>query len=179
VSAHDNAARSAYGAGPALGLKADAAASEVAQVKSLNQRTTGESGTSLIDLMFAAAAIVTMLLAVSTAVTSQSRTRRLAEERNLAMVACRNAVEELRNQAFTGLPALHGTGFDIPGVNGGAGGLRPVPGDADGLPGQFNVALDQSAAGETLYRITVLVDWTGVNGRQHFELTTLVADREG
>jgi len=92
VSAHDNAARSAYGAGPVLGLKADAAASEVALVKSLNQRTTGESGTSLIDLMFAAAAIVTMLLAVSTAVTSQSRTRRLAEERNLAMVACRNGL---------------------------------------------------------------------------------------
>ena len=148
-------------------------------MKSPNQRTTGESGTSLIDLMFAAAAIITMLLAVSTAVTSQSRTRRLAEERNLAMVACRNAVEELRNQSFAGLPALHGTGFDIPGVNGGAGGLRPLPGDVDGLPGQFNVAVDQSLAGETLYRVTVMVDWTGVNGRQHFELTTLVADRKG
>jgi type II secretory pathway pseudopilin PulG len=148
-------------------------------VNSSNQRTTGESGTSLIDLMFAAAAIITMLLAVSTAVTSQSRTRRLAEERNLAMVACRNATEELRNQPFASLPALDGTGFDIPGTNGGAGGLRPVPGDADGLPGQFSVAVDQSSAGETLYRITVRVDWTGVNGRQHFELMTLVADRKG
>jgi len=148
-------------------------------VKSPNQRTTGESGTSLIDLMFAAAAIITMLLAVSTAVTSQSRTRRLAEERNLAMVACRNAVEELRNQPFDSMPALHGTGFDIAGVNGAAGGLRPLPGDADGLPGQFNVAVDQSLAGETLYRVTITVDWTGVNGRQHFELTTLVADRKG
>ena len=129
--------------------------------------------------MFAAAAIITMLLAVSTAVTSQSRTRRVAEERNLAMVACRNAVEDLRNQPFAGLPALHGTGFDIPGINGAAGGLRPLPGDADGLPGQFSVGIDQSAAGEILYRITVTVDWTGVNGRQHFELMTLVADRKG
>ena len=159
-------------------LKAHRQASEVAQVNP-NQRTTGESGTSLIDLMFAAAAIITMLLAVSTAVTSQSRTRRLAEERNLAMVACRNAVEDLRNQAFAGLPALHGTGFDVAGVNGAAGGLRPLPGDADGLPGQFNVAIDMASAGETLYRVTIMVDWTGVNGRQHFEITTLVADRKG
>ncbi|HEX6811188.1 MAG TPA: hypothetical protein VF384_06175 [Planctomycetota bacterium] len=147
-------------------------------MNSPNQRA-GEAGTSLIDLMFAAAAIVTMLLAVSTAVTSQSRTRRLADERNLAMVACRNAIEEIRNQPFTTLLALHGTGFDIPGTNGGPGGLRPVPGDADGLPGQFSVVVDQAAAGETLYRVTISVDWTGVGGRQHFELLTLVANRKG
>lgn len=137
-----------------------------------------ETGTSLVELMLGAAIVITLLLAISTSVVSQTRLRRLSEERNLAMVACRNTIETLRDVDFATLPGLTGNGFDILGNNGNGGGLTPVPGDADGLPGRITVTVDQTSGGETLYLITLTVDWTGVNGVQHFELRSLMAERK-
>lgn len=137
-----------------------------------------ETGTSLVELMLGAAIVITLLLAISTSVVSQTRLRRLSAERNLAMVACRNTIENLRDVDFATLPGLSGNGFDVPGNNGSGGGLAPVTGDADGLPGRITVTVDQSSGGETLYLITLTVDWTGVNGVQHFELRSLMAERK-
>jgi type II secretory pathway pseudopilin PulG len=137
-----------------------------------------ESGTSLVELMLGAAIVITLLLAISTSVVSQTRLRRLSEERNLAMVACRNTLESMRDVTFATLPSLNGNGFDIPGNNGGAGGLSPVAGDADGLPGRITVTVDQSSGSEKLYLITLRVDWTGINGTQHFEMKSLMAERK-
>lgn len=137
-----------------------------------------ESGTSLVELILGAAIVITLLLAISTSVVSQTRLRRLSEERNLAMVACRNTLESMRDVTFSTLPALNGTGFDIPGNNGNAGGLAPVVGDADGLPGRITVTVDQSSGGEKLYLVTLTVDWTGINGVQHFEMKSLMTERK-
>jgi type II secretory pathway pseudopilin PulG len=147
-------------------------------VTAQNHVRQGERGTSLIELMLGAVMVITLLLAISSSVTSQSRTRRVSEERNLAMVACRNILERLRDTTFATVPALNNTGFDVPGVNGLAGGLKALPGDADGLPGHITVAVDQTASGQTLYLVTLDVDWTGVTGRQHFQEQTLLAERK-
>jgi len=128
--------------------------------------------------MLGAAIVITLLLAISTSVVSQTRMRRLTEERNLAMVACRNTIESIRDVAFATLPTLNGNGFDVPGTNGNAGGLTPVDGDVDGLPGRITVVTDKSSGGETLYLVTLTVDWTGVNGVQHFEIKSLLAERK-
>jgi homoaconitate hydratase len=41
------------------------------------------------------------------------------------------------------------------------------------------VKVDKASVGEVLYHIVLAVDWNGVAGRQHFELTSLVAQRKG
>ena len=128
--------------------------------------------------MFATTLVVTLLLGLSTGVMSQSQLRRAAEERNLAMVACRNTVEQLRDTSFAQLASLNGTGFDVPGPNGAAHGLRTVPGDADGLAGSFTVAVDQTSGTETIYLVTLSVDWVGVRGRQQFQVRSLFAERK-
>jgi type II secretory pathway pseudopilin PulG len=148
-------------------------------VSAAPQPVDRESGTSLIELMFGTVIVITLLLAVSTMIIALSRARRAAEERNLAMVACRNVVEQLRDMPVTQLPALHGTGFDVQGVNGAAGGLHPQAGDPDGLPGRFSVVVDQTSGMETIYLVTLRVDWTGYVGNQRFEVKTLLMERKG
>ncbi|MEZ5965443.1 MAG: hypothetical protein R3F56_16540 [Planctomycetota bacterium] len=145
----------------------------------MDQPTRGtEAGISLVEVMAASTLAMVMLTAISSATTSQTRLRRVAEERNLAMVAARNTLEEIRNTDFTSLPSLDGRGFDVSGANGGAGGLRPIPGDADDLPGRISVSTDQSSSGETLYMVTVSVDWDGNSGPQHLSFRSLVAQRK-
>lgn len=140
--------------------------------------SASESGMTLVEVTIATTLVMVLLAAISSATTSQGRLRRLAEERNLAMVAARNTLEEVRNTDFEVLPTLDGRAFDVAGSNGGAGGLRPVPGDADGLPGRISVATDQSSSGETLYMVSVTVDWDGSGGAQHLAFSSLVAQRK-
>ena len=102
----------------------------------------------------------------------------MSEETNLAAIACRNNLEDLRSVGFATLPTLHGQGFDVPGVNGSPGGLRPVPGDLDGLPGEFLVIVDQTSGGETLYRVVAQVTWVGATGRRTIAFNSLFADRQ-
>ncbi len=137
-----------------------------------------QAGTSLVELVIGATIVITLLLAISTSTASQARLRKLGEERNLAMNACRNTLESLRDVAFASLPGLDGTGFDVPGVNGLANGLAPLAGDADSLPGRIEVAVDRTAGAERLYRLTLTVDWLGVAGAEQFQIRTLIADRK-
>ncbi|MCA8969849.1 MAG: type II secretion system protein [Planctomycetes bacterium] len=137
-----------------------------------------ERGSSLVELVIGTSIVTTILIALISAVTRQSRLRKVDEEVNLAMIACRNALEELRDMPFSSLASLHDSGFDIPGTNGGPHGLAPLANDDDGLPGHFAVVVDQSSSGEILYRVTLAVDWSGSAGKQHFELSTLVAERK-
>ena len=116
--------------------------------------------------------------AILSVVLQSSKTRRLDSEINLAFVACRNNLDELRSIPFAQLAAMDGQGFDVPGVNGSPGGLQPVPGDPDGLPGQFTVVVDKTGGGKTLYRVSATVIWTGVLRRKQFVLETLIGERK-
>lgn len=136
-----------------------------------------ESGTSLIEVLVATVILVVAALAVVSMCVQSNRLRTANHETMLALTACRNALEGVRTQSFVDLPGLNGRGFDVPGSTGGPGGLRPVDGDPDGLPGELRVAVVDALAGETLYRVTALVQWLGCEGARTFQLETMVADR--
>ena len=138
---------------------------------------TEERGFSLVDFM--AGMVVSVLVIGSTlSMTIQhARQRKFDEENHLALFACQNNLEALRSVPFANLPSMNGVGFDVPGKNGAAAGLNAVPGDDDGLPGQFSVKVDQTTGGETIYLVRATVAWSGSQGRQSFELETLMGPR--
>lgn len=107
----------------------------------------------------------------------QARLRKSDRELELAMRACRNSLEELRSVDFASLPTMDGVGFDVPSADGGPGGLTPVPGDADGLVGEFSVTVDKSSGAALLYRVTAKAIWTGTLARQQFQLSLLMGPR--
>ncbi len=138
-----------------------------------------ERGSALLELMIGSILVFMTFLSVTIMMTSQGNLRRTSEEQSLAMIACRNNLESIRNVPLSELPALHEVGFDVPDLAGHPGVLQPLPGDADGLPGQFLISVDQTLAGETIYLVRMVVSWYGISGRQEFEVRSLVASRRG
>jgi type II secretory pathway pseudopilin PulG len=128
-------------------------------------------------VLVATVVLVVAALAVISMCVRSNRLRTANHETLLALTACRSVLEGVRSQSFADVPGLDGRGFDVPGNNGGPGGLRPPSGDADGLPGQLRVAEVATQAGETLYQVTALVQWLGCEGARTFQLQTMVADR--
>lgn len=136
-----------------------------------------EAGTSLVELMLAVSVVLVMLAGTLTGVAYHQRQRRITMERQLAMVACRNTLEQLRAVAIGTLPSLHGRGFDVPGTNGAPGGLRAVPGDPDGLAGEITVQPADAFGGTTIYYVSTRVVWAGVGPSNAIQLETLVGER--
>ena len=143
-----------------------------------NRETNREQGASLLEVMIATLVALVLLGAVLSVVIQQGRQRQANTESSLALSAALNNLEQLRSVPATTLITLNDTGFDVPGSNGAPGGLQPVPGDIDGLPGQFLVSVDQSAAGVDLYRVVATVTWRGVTGRRRVTLQALMGERK-
>ncbi len=135
-------------------------------------------GFSLVELMLGVVASVLVIGATLSMTLHVAKLRRVDQEIHLALVACRNNLEEPRSVPFSTLPTMNGVGFDVPGKNGAPGGLNAVPGDPDGLPGQFAVTVDQTTGGETMYLVKATVTWSGSLRRQSFELETLMGPRQ-
>ena len=53
-----------------------------------------------------------------------------------------------------------------------------MPGDPDGLPGEFSVVEDPASTGVKLYRVSATVVWRGVTGDRQIRLETLVGERK-
>ena len=137
----------------------------------------GEAGFTLLELLIGALCVVLALGAVISATLQISNVRKVDEDLNLAYIACMSNLEDLRSIPYTDLPAMNGIGFDVPGLNGSAGGLTPVPGDPDGLTGLFTVTVDKTGGGATLYRVVAQVEWNGSAGRQEFRLESFMGER--
>ena len=137
-----------------------------------------EEGISLMELLVSIVAAVVILGAVLSAMLHHAAERRTNAELNLALVACTNNLDELRSLPFSLVPTMDGVGFDVPGIDGQPGGLEPLPGDPDGLPGGFSVTMDQTSGGVVLYLVTATVNWNGARGRQRVELESLVGERK-
>ncbi|MGE3351014.1 MAG: hypothetical protein AB7O84_04720 [Planctomycetota bacterium] len=129
--------------------------------------------------MSALAFALFLLGAAMSGVASHQAQRRAHGERILAMSACRNALERLRSVAIDDLESYHGQGFDVPGRNGEAGGLPPLPGDADGLAGQIDVSRHPTlwTATNKLYVVTTSVRWLGATRGGTFAMETLMGER--
>ncbi len=137
-----------------------------------------EQGFSLAELMLGMVVSVLVIGATLSMASQHARHRKVNEEIHLALVACRDNLERLRTTPVTSLLSQHGVGFDVLGKNGAPAGLAPLPGDPDGLPGQFTVIEDQSTGGEAIYLVRASVVWSGSRRRQIFELETLMGPRE-
>jgi len=136
----------------------------------------GEAGFTLVELLMGTVLMVVGLVGVMSSTIRLHGLQRLDTEIDQAFQACRTNLEELRAVPITALPGYDGRGFAVPGPDGVTPILRAVPGDADGLPGEIHVTVDQSAAGYVLYKIRVVVTWRGASDRHTVELSTL---REG
>lgn len=140
-------------------------------------RRAHERGAMLLELVFA----ITIALVVGGAMVSttvrQSAHRAVNLETTLASNAIADVFARLRAAPFAALPSLHGIGFDVPSQHGQPGGLTPVPGDPDGLPGRIEVAVSVSAGPAVLYRVTVSVHWTGAIGARRETIVGLIGER--
>ncbi len=136
-----------------------------------------EAGFSLLELMMSILAAVVILGAILSSTLRHAAERRVNTELNLALVACTSTLEEMRTIPFADLPTLDGSGFDVPGTNGGPGGLQPLPGDGDGLPGQISVTVDQTDGTNVIYLARATVVWDGATGHQRLNLETFITER--
>jgi type II secretory pathway pseudopilin PulG len=133
-------------------------------------------GSAIVELLVGLVAAVLAVLSAALLISHHDRLRRTDAETDLALAACRSQIEELRSLPLTSLPALDGTGFDVPGPDGRPGGLEPVPGDADGLPGRFTITVDQTG-GAPVYVVRATVTWTGSLAPQTFEVEAQMSAR--
>jgi type II secretory pathway pseudopilin PulG len=133
----------------------------------------GEAGFSIVELMLGTVLIVVGLVGLMTSCIRLHRLQQLDTEIGQAMRACRTNIEELRTAPIAALPGYDGRSFVVPGPDGTSAGLHAVAGDADGVPGEIHVTLDQSAAGRNLYRIRTVVRWQGAAGDHTVDLATL------
>ena len=143
----------------------------------VDRKWTRESGASLTELMIGLLVCVFVVGSALAMTVHQARLRKADGELNLAMLACRNSLEELRSLDFLTLPSMDGVGFDVPGPNGEPLGLTPVAGDTDGLAGEFAITVDKTTGTAILYRVKAMVVWTGSLDRQTFELSTIMGPR--
>jgi type II secretory pathway pseudopilin PulG len=135
-----------------------------------------EAGFTLVELLMGTVLMVVGLVGVMSSTIRLHGLQRLDTEIDQAFQACRSNLEELRAVPIAALPGYNNRGFAVPGPDGVTPILRAVPGDADGLPGEIHVTVDQSAAGFVLYKIRTVVTWRGASDRHTVELSTL---REG
>jgi hypothetical protein len=137
-----------------------------------------EAGMSLVEVVFASVLVVTFLGALLTVAVRQGVHRQVNSETSLAMTAALDNLERIRSVPFATLPALNGSGFDVPGLNGEPGGLQPLPNDPDDLPGEITVLEDQIGPGTKLYRVRATVLWQGASRVRRLQVDTLMAERK-
>lgn len=139
-----------------------------------------EAGSSLVEVMFATVLVVMFVGSLLLVSIQQGTHRRVNLETSLAMSAILDNLERIRAVPFSSLLGLDGSGFDIPAVNGSSsGGLEPLAGDLDGLPGEFTVSVaPQSVPGVTLYRVVATVEWRGASRARSLSMETLVGERK-
>lgn len=138
----------------------------------------GETGSSLVELTIAIAAAVTIVAAVLTATVRHSSHRQANQERGLATLAALDTLERLRSIPFDTLPSFDGTGFDVADPNGNPGGLHPVDGDSDGLPGRLVVRPYRTAGSETIYQVAAIVEWSGQRPQNDLGFRHLMVERK-
>jgi type II secretory pathway pseudopilin PulG len=169
-----------------------------------------DRGLTLLEITVAFGIIIIALLGIMSALIQAMRTDEATAEQVRAMNACRSTIEQMKQVAFAEIYArFNSNPADDPGGAGTAAGknfavqgLRPLAGDADGLPGEIffpelagavcetvvdtrlgmpaakdlngdNDAIDVNVS--TTYIILpvrIVIDWQGARGPAHFEMTT-------
>lgn len=142
-----------------------------------NRAGPRSDGISLVELMIGVILVISIITAVVGVVLRQTQLAKVDGEVHLALMATRNAFEELRALPLSQLAAYHGVGFDVPGPAGQPNGLKAVEGDADGLPGEYSVVLDNTDGTNEIYRVAVTIRWSGAQKNMQFRMLSLISER--
>jgi hypothetical protein len=136
------------------------------------------AGFSLIDLVGGVVLAVIALGGVITTTIAASKMRRVDQELVLAHQACRSQLEAIADMTGAQIAAQHGATFAVDGDADGTNDLTPASGATQ--PGSVTVAVAENGGpGVVLYRVTVLVRWTGANGVRSYSMTALKTPRRG
>lgn len=122
-------------------------------------RRSGARGFTLLEILIASSVLAIVAVGSAAAIVATPRIMRNADESTSIRAAVHGMVSELTAAGFGDVLATYdGTGFAVPGVT-------AVKGDADGLPGL--ITFESVGAGNALYyKITLSVEWDGINGVQ-------------
>jgi len=170
----------------------------------------GDRGLTLLEIIIAMGILVVAIIGIMSALVSAIRVDEATAEQVRALNACKSKIEEMKTVPFAEAWARFnatpgddpGGAGTAPGPNFAVPGLRPLTGDADGLPGQIifpevgnilsetvvdarmGMPRDLNGDGDALdvnvsttYKllpVRVVVDWQGSKGAAHVELTTFL-----
>lgn len=135
------------------------------------------AGSTFVEIMVGIVVMSAALLGLLNITLQTSKQRRSIEENGFAYLACRENLEQLRALPIASIPALDGSGFDVPGPDGSPGYLTPLQADPDGLPGKIEVVLEKQTPSAKLYRVALVVEWQRLRGSQNLRIETFVGDR--
>jgi hypothetical protein len=147
--------------------------------KPLRTRSHRSAGFSLIEVLGGTVIAAIAIPGILYTTVKVAMLRRADEERNLALAGCQGRLETLRDLPLAGVLACDGTGFAVDVDQDAVTDLAPLPDDADGLPGEVSVVVEEASGDEVLYRVRVTVRWAGQSGARTFWLETLMTDRRG
>lgn len=136
-----------------------------------------QRGFSMIDLVGGVVLSVIALGGVITTTIAASKLRRVDQELVLAHQACRSKIEQISDLTSAQIAAQNGTTFIVDGDADGTNDLQPQPGSTQ--PGSVTVTTAETDGTNTLYRVTVLVRWTGAQGARSYSMLTFKTERRG
>ena len=122
----------------------------------------GRRGFTLLELAFAITILVIGLAGISTAMLGAARAGTRARETDRASQAARAILERIQAEAFAqAFRSFNGNAADdpsgagtAPGANFAVTGLRPAPGDTDGMPGEITFPAPTATSNELRENVT-------------------------
>jgi prepilin-type N-terminal cleavage/methylation domain-containing protein len=144
----------------------------MAHFRRIRFRSHRRAGFTLLELMTGTTILAVSLLSMLGLVGASYGVSRSAHEQTQAREAAVRKLEQIRELARSNFSQLLTTYSASP-TNGArnfaVGSLAPVPGDADGMPGQVTVT-PSAVGGTKLVDVTVRIDWRGTNGNRSFQI---------
>jgi prepilin-type N-terminal cleavage/methylation domain-containing protein len=129
-------------------------------------------GFTFVEVLVASAILAVICVGIAGALVQAPRVSRAAREEMSVRATMRGMVSEVSAAPYSGMSATFtGTGFDVPGV-------EAMDGDADGLPGSVLVE-EVNDGGAQYYRVTLSVNWHGVNGDRSLASIHYVSNARG
>jgi hypothetical protein len=131
-----------------------------------------QRGITLIEVLMAGIVLLIAAVALAATMAQSHGLANAPREEVAARNAAQAAIAGLASTPFDQVAALyHKRGFPVPG-------LTPLPGDADGLPGE--VVFAYGPGGDTsFYTVTVRVRWRGTTGERGIETIHYLANVRG
>ena len=142
------------------------------QRSKISPHRVNRRGFTFVEVLVASAILAVISVGIAGALVQAPRVSRAAREEMSARATMRGMVSEQSAAPYSGMAAAFtGTGFDVPG-------LDAMDGDADGLPGSVLVE-EVIEGGAQYYRVTISVDWRGVNGDRSLASVHYVSNARG